>query len=363
MANFEQAKIKYRATTIRWGFIWALWTAVLWGAWYVPGTAIWYEIPYVNMAFETNAEFLVAAAVITAFNAVFVLAFLFIWLAVLGKIGDFFRTLAQFRNISKWFFFGAIFGGPMAIFGSFMAMGYVGPVFAAVSALMYPVVGTIMAYFWYNEKITKRAVLGIVLIILGGIVVYGMGIFQEMKAGITGQAWLGYIGGLMAAIGWGVEGAIAGRALDVTDPDVGITIRFGAETLYWIFIILPLSAILSSVEVAPIVAQTFNPWALIWLTLAGITFAYCYVSWYKSFPLIGVGRGQAIGDLYGVFAIIFIAIFTLDWPEWNFVLGAILTIVGGFVMYTEKSEVLEVIRSIPQSSQPAECEADGGMSK
>ena len=361
MANQDQAKIKYRATTIRWGFIWALWTAVLWGAWYVPGSAIWYEVPYVNMAFETNAEFLVAAAVITAFNAVFVLAFLFIWLAVLGKIGEFFRTLKQFGKISKWFFGGAIFGGPMAIFGSFMAMGYVGPVFAAVSALMYPVVGTILAYLWYNEKITKRAVLGMLLILSGGVIVYGIGIFEELKAGASGQAWLGYIGGLMAAIGWGVEGAIAGRALDVTDPDVGITIRFGAETFYWLVIILPLAAIFSTVEVGAMVAQTFNPWALIYLVLAGITFAYCYVSWYKSFPLIGVGRGQAIGDLYGIFAIIFVAIFTLDFPEWNFIIGAIFTIVGGFVMYTEKSEVLEVIRSIPQSSEATQCDVDGGM--
>ena len=361
MADQTQAKLRYRATTIRWGFIWALWTAVLWGAWYVPGTAIWYELPYINMAFETNAEFLVAAAVITAFNALFVLAFLFVWLAVLGKIGDFFRTLKQFRNISKWFFGGAIFGGPMAIFGSFMAMGYVGPVFAAVSALMYPVVGTILAYFWYNEKITKRAVLGMALIIAGGLVVYGLGIFEELKSGATGQAWLGYIGGLMAAIGWGVEGAIAGRALDVTDPDVGLSIRFAAETFYWVVIILPLAALLSSVEVVPMVAQTVNPWAMVWLMLAGITFAYCYVSWYKSFPLIGVGRGQAIGDLYGVFAIIFIALFTLDFPEWNFVIGAFLTIAGGFVMYTEKSEVLEVIRAIPQSTETAKCDVDGGM--
>jgi len=361
MADFEQAKTKYRATTIRWGFIWALWTAVLWGAWYVPGTAIWYEIPYVNMAFDTNSEFLVAAAVITAFNAVFVLAFLFLWIGVLGKIDDFFRTLKQFSNISKWFFYGAIFGGPMAIFGSFLAMGYVGPVFAAVSALMYPVVGAIMAYFWYNEKITKRAVLGMLLIIAGGIIVYGMGIFEELKSGASGQAWLGYLGGLMAAVGWGVEGAIAGRALDITDPDVGITIRFGAETFYWIVIILPLTALLSPVKVVPIVAQTFNPWALVWLTLAGITFAYCYVSWYKSFPLIGVGRGQAIGDLYGIFAIIFTAVFTLNLPKWNFVIGAILTIIGGFVMYTEKSEVLEVIRAIPRSTEPARCDVDGGV--
>ena len=35
----------------RWGFIWALWTAVLWGARYVPGTALRFEQPYVDAGF------------------------------------------------------------------------------------------------------------------------------------------------------------------------------------------------------------------------------------------------------------------------------------------------------------------------
>lgn len=348
MGNYEQAKMKYRAKTIRWGFIWALWTAVLWGAWYVPGTAVWSEIPYVNMAFDSTGQFLQAAAVITAFNAIFVLLFLFVWLGVLQKWGEYVRTIRQFSKISKWYFLGAIFGGPMAIFGSFMAMGYVGAVFAAVSALMYPLVGTLLAYFWYHERITRRAVLGMLLIIAGGAMVYGLGLFEELKTG--GSAWLGYLGGIMAAFGWGIEGAIAGRALDVTDADVGITVRFTAETLYWVVIILPITILFGNGEAGPMISQTINLWAMTWLALAGITFAFCYVSWYKSFPLIGVGRGQAIGDLYGIFAIIFTAIFTLNFPKWNFLIGSLFAIVGGFVMYTEKRDVLEVIRSVPNVS-------------
>lgn len=352
--NIQQAKARYREKAIRWGFIWALWTAILWGAWYVPGTAIWYEAPYVKLDLANVGNFLRAAAVITAFNAVAVLIFLFIWLAVLEKWGEFMRTLRQFGNLSKWYFLGAIFGGPMAIFGSFMAMGYVGAVFAAVSALMYPLVGTLLAYIWYKERITKRSVFGMLLIITGGIMVYGFSIFQELQSGSGSQVWLGYLGGVMAALGWGIEGAIAGRALDVSDPDVGLTIRFVAETFYWVVIILPAIALFSGSTVGSLVVQTLNPRAITWLLLAGITFAYCYVSWYKSFPLIGVGRGQAIGDLYGIFAIIFVAIFTLKLPEWNFIIGALLAIFGGFVMFTEKRDVLEVIRAIPKNSQGAD---------
>jgi drug/metabolite transporter (DMT)-like permease len=324
-----------------------MWTAILWGAWYVPGEAIWWEFPYIAMAFDTTAEFLTAAAVITTLNAIAVLLFMFIWMGVLGKVGDYVRTIRQFRNISKWYFFAAIFGGPMTIFGSFMAMGYIGGVFAAVAALMYPVVGSVAAFYWYNEKITQRAAFGILLVIAGGLVVFAPGIVAELQAG-TG-AWLGYLGGLMAAVGWGIEGAIAGRALDVSDPDVGLPIRFTAEVFFWVAIILPFAAIVLGAPVMTMVVQTLTLWPIMLLLLAGVTFGFCYVSWYKSFPLIGVGRGQAIADFYGLYAIIFMAIFTLAMPEWNFLVGALIVIVGGFVMYTEKRDVLEVIRVIPKA--------------
>lgn len=350
MENLRAAKLKYRATGIKWGFIWALWTAVLWGAWYVPGTALWYEPPFSELSGSTQ-DFLLSAAVITALNAVAVLVFLYLWTGVLQKWRDYWDTLKQFTRLSKWYFLGAIFGGPVAIFGSYLAMGYVGGVFAAVAALMYPIVGAVIAKLWYNEKLTKRAAVGIILIVVGGITAYAPGMLAELGKGGTG-AWLGYLGGLMAAIGWGIEGAIAGRALDVSDPDVGLTIRFTAETIYWVVIVLPLITLLGNAPVGAIVAKSVSSGSiLLLLILAGITFGFCYVSWYKSFPLIGVGRGQAIGDLYGLFAIAFMAVFTLEMPEWNFIVASILSVIGGFVMYTEGSEVLEVVRSLPASKE------------
>lgn len=52
------------------------------------------------MSFETTEEFLLAAAVITAFNGIGVLFFLFLWLASLEKLGEYWRTLRQFTTIS-----------------------------------------------------------------------------------------------------------------------------------------------------------------------------------------------------------------------------------------------------------------------
>ncbi len=341
--ELQRARVLHRSRCVNWGFYWALWCAVLWGAWYVPGTAIWYETPFVDIDSSNPKDFLLAAAVITSLGSLATLFFLFIWLITLEKLEEYRLTVRNF-HISKWFYIGAIFGGPCALFGSYLAMGYVGPVFAAVAALMYPVVGAPLARFWYHEKITVRVALGIIIILSGGISIYVPGLFVEASAS-THSAWLGYLGGAMAAVGWGVEGAVAGRILDVSDPDVGITIKFTAEAFYWVIIILLWINMTDSMDITNLITSTLNSQALLWILLAGASFAFCYVAWYKSFPLIGVARGQAVAALYGIFAVIFISIFTFDLPEWYFLLGLVLTVLGCFIMFTESPETLEVIRS------------------
>jgi hypothetical protein len=62
--------------------------------------------------------------------------------------------------------------------------------------------------------------------------------------------------------------------------------------------------------------------------------------------LIGVGRGCALSTLSAAFAVIYLGVFTLELPASNFVLGLALAIAGAFVMYTERSEVMEVMRVV-----------------
>lgn len=329
------------------GYMWALFCAVFWGIWYLPGTVIWVLNPFDEMfgaIAETNGDgvsLVVTAALITAFNALTVMLALMLWNGVLQKFGELSRTLREFSPCSKWFFLASVFGGPIAILGSFMAMGFIGGAFAAVAALLYPVIGSILAYYWYGEKITKRAAAGIIVIIIGGITIFGGGLVTELGAGEV--PWIGYLGGLMAAVGWGIEGAIAGKGLDISEPDVGLTLRFLGENIIWWIIIIPILAIIGF-PMYSYAIQAFEPLALLVLVFAGITFGFCYVSWYKSFPLIGVGRGQGIGNLYGFFAVIFIFLFFGDVPQWTILLGGTLCIIGSFVMFTEEAAEIETLR-------------------
>ncbi len=148
----------------------------------------------------------------------------------------------------------------------------------------------------------------------------------------------------MAAVGWGIEGAIAGKGLDISEPDVGLTLRFLGENIIWWIIIIPILAIIGFPMYSYAIQAFEPPLALLVLVFAGITFGFCYVSWYKSFPLIGVGRGQGIGNLYGFFAVIFIFLFFGDVPQWTILLGGTLCIIGSFVMFTEEAAEIETLR-------------------
>lgn len=348
MTDIAAVRAQTRERNVRWGFAWALWCAVLWGAWYVPGSAFYFEEPFVALS-ATTGGFLKAAAVISLLNALAVLAAMFLWTAVLGKSRDYGRTIRQANNISTWYAAAAVFGGPIAIYGSFLAIGYVGAQFGAVAALVYPVIGTLLARAWLKEKITARAAVGIGVIVAGAVFIFTPGLIDEITgASEIENGWIGYVGGAMALFGWGIEGVVAARVLDVSDPDIGLTVRFTFESMYWVVLIFPIAAIFLGGELFTIIGDTIaNPINLVWLALAGLTFGFCYVSWYKSFPLIGVGRGQAIAALYGMFALGWLTLFTGALPAWQFVVGALICIVGSFILFTEKRDVLEVIRSVP----------------
>ncbi len=179
------------------GYMWALFCAILWGLWYIPGTIIWAIPPFDAMWLEialddysnASAATVVTALLISAFNALTVIIALLVWNGVLGKFGEMKRTLMAFNPCSKWFFAASIFGGPIAILGSFIAIGFVGPAFGAVAALLYPVTGSILAYLWYGEKISKRAAFGIFVIMIGGITIFVGGALTELNAGSI--AWVG----------------------------------------------------------------------------------------------------------------------------------------------------------------------------
>jgi drug/metabolite transporter (DMT)-like permease len=68
------------------------------------------------------------------------------------------------------------------------------------------------------------------------------------------------------------------------------------------------------------------------------------VVWYRAFPLVGVGRGQSIASLYGLFAVIFVFLFVGGDQSWTTIIGAVICIAGTFLMYTEPASKMQSLR-------------------
>lgn len=92
--------------------------------------------------------------------------------------------------------------------------------------------------------------------------------------------------------------------------------------------------------------------------LIGFSFAWCYVSWYKSFPMIGVARGQAIGSLYAACGVIFLIIFmgpeiALGYNDDSMMIivgstiaGLLICLVGSYLLATEDAEDMASLREV-----------------
>ncbi len=351
----EKKKLDHKRK-IRNGIIMALFCAIFWGIWYVPGYAVW-ELDILgelgtniaNSGFTGDVNDLLVCVFLTGFNAIFCALLLFLWNGSLGKLKEFKRTTVQFRSASKYFLMAGLCGA-CAVYGTYVAAEFLSPGFAAIAGLLYPIVGTILSVLVLKQKVSKRAYAGITVILLGGITLY----LGSVIANGVGDSMIGIIGGIMAAVGWGCEGAVAGKALDICEPDVGLHLRFCFEAIFWVIVLIILA--ICGVPVFSTLGQFLDPTTLFVFILLGLSFGWCYVTWYKSFPFLGVPRGQAIGSLYAACAVIFLTIFfgpayALGYDDDSMMLivgstivGLIICLIGSYLLASEDTESLVTIK-------------------
>lgn len=358
--DVEEYKKANHKKKVQIGLIMGILCALYWGIWYVPGYAIW-NLPFltdlsVNLSdhgLSDDATTILACVFLTAINAIACALVLFVWNGGLGKMREFKRTTVEFKAASHYFLMAGGCGA-IAVSGTYLAASFLSPGFAAVAGLLYPIVGTTLSVLVLKQKVSKRGYLSIIVILIGGITLYSGSIITGGTVGAN--ATLGIIGGLMAAIGWGCEGAVAGKALDYCEPDVGLHLRFCFEALIWI-VILIIIAITGVPIFSTIGAMLTDPVSLFAVLLIGLSFAWCYVAWYKSFPFLGVPRGQAVGSLYAMCAIIFLCLFfgpesALGYDDDSMliivgstILGMIICLVGSFLMASENTEDLVSLKN------------------
>lgn len=333
---------------VRYGYIMGVFLALLWGFWYVPGSLMWVIEPFIGLYNDvavTHGDIgamLVTAVLISGANALMATLVLVIWNAHLHKYREMKRTIVELKAVQKYIIAAAVFAGPMAVFGSYLATGFAGAAFSAVAALAFPVVGTILTTKFAGQKLSRRAVAGILTIVMGCISIYAIGLVDEIASGR--MEFLGYMGGLMAVFGWGLEGLVIAKGMDISEPDAAFHLKMLSETGIWWIIIMPILTIAGIPMFEYAVKIFMDPAALLVVTCSGFAFGYCTICYYKAYPMIGAGRTMGMSALNAMVAVMLLFALTGSVPEWTVLIGGVLVFIGLILMFYEKKENLESIR-------------------
>lgn len=322
--------------------------ALLWGFWYVPGSIMWVIDPFLSlyndMAVihgETSAM-IITAVLITGANALMAGIVLILWNGHLRKFSEMKRTIVEIRSVSKYLMAAAICAGPIAVFGSYLATGFAGAAFSAVAALAFPVVGSILTTKFAGQRMTRKALIGILAIVVGCISIYVGGLIGEIRSG--DMQLMGLIGGLMAVFGWGLEGLVVAKGMDLSEPDAAFHIKALFEIVIWWIIIIPI-LIIAGIPIHHYVLGIFtDPTALLVVICSGFAFGYCTICYYKAYPMIGAGRAMGLSAMNAMVAVIILFVLTGSIPAWTVIIGGILCIVGLVTMFSDSDENLDCLR-------------------
>ena len=95
--------------------------------------------------------------------------------------------------------------------GYVLAVNYMGSAVGAVASAVYPAIGTALACLFLKERVTWYQWGFLALTILG---VFGLSYSPQLN---VENFWLGLLGALMCAFGWGIEAVILpeGNAAEV----------------------------------------------------------------------------------------------------------------------------------------------------
>ncbi|MBQ9872017.1 MAG: DMT family transporter [Eubacterium sp.] len=195
----------------------------------------------------------------------------------------------------------ALIGGPVGMTGYVLSVANMGASIAAVASAVFPAIGAVLAYFFLKEKMSWYRWLFLILSLLG---VYGLSYSPEIH--IT-NFWLGFLGTLMCAFGWGIEAVVIAKCVrdnSITD-EIALQIRQMTSALVYGIIILPL------LKGWGFTVSLFSGtgWLLPIIALAALFATASYLFYYRAISQIGASKSMALNITYSAWAVILSVVF------------------------------------------------------
>lgn len=273
------------------GMTWAIETIVL-------GIAL-AMTPFVS----TEQAVFLAPFVSTFLHDTFSAIWATIYNGVRGNLNNVWKAIK--KKGGRFVIVAAVIGGPVGMTGYVLAVNYMGASIGAVASAIFPAIGAVLAYIFLKEKMQWYRWILLIVTLFG---VFGLSYSPELD---IHDFWLGTIGALMCAFGWGIEAVILAKCMQ--DPEV--------KDEYALQIRQTTSAIVNGTIILPVLRGwgfTVNlftsdtGWLLPTIAIAAFFATISYLFYYKAIATIGASKAMALNVSYSAWAIIFTVLILRD---------------------------------------------------
>ena len=328
------------------GVVLALLSGILWASY--PVTLYSWLSPYNGDSGTLDSArgimFIILAAIgIAWIDALITFVFALGYVVVRHKFRDYVRLLrskAFFRIMPA-----ALFAGPLGLVPFAIASRYSVSVATSISAF-YPALGSIIAMFWFKEKLTPVKFMGILFSIAGVVVI----------SGFSGLHPVGIFLAVFASVGYSLELVFGYRLMaEDVDSDVSLALKqTSAIALYTIMLAVLLfipgnldffTNLVRMIDFSTAFSFTQgmlgNPLLISAVfVLASFFNAMAYVCYFGGMNNCGVSTASSLNIAYGIWTILILALPPFStMPSASGVIGAVLTFTGSAIVIIESNRI------------------------
>ena len=270
--------------------------------------------------FITTAQAIVLAPFVATFFHDFVSA-AFMWLYNTVK-GNLKNLIGVFKNSClKWLVLASAIGGPIGMTGYVMAVNYMGASVGAVASAIYPAIGTVLSYIFLKEEVKWYQWIFLTLTLLG---VYGLSYSPGLD---MENFWLGLLGAMMCAFGWGIEAVILAKCFkdSTVKNEYALCIRQTVSAVIYAAVIIP---ILGGWGFTVSLFAMGSGKTFFVITVAALCATISYLFYYHTIAKLGAAKAMSLNITYTAWAIVFTVVILQDFS----VLNPLTLICGGIVV-------------------------------
>ena len=326
------------------GVVLALLSGILWASYSV--TLYSWLSPYNGDSGTLDSArgimFIILAAIgIAWIDALITFVFELGYVVVRHKFRDYVRLLrskAFFRIMPA-----ALFAGPLGLVPFAIASRYSVSVATSISAF-YPALGSIIAMFWFKEKLTPVKFMGILFSIAGVVVI----------SGFSGLHPVGIFLAVFASVGYSLELVFGYRLMaEDVDSDVSLALKQASAIALYTIMLAVLSPgnldfftnLVRMIDFSTAFSFTQgmlgNPLLISAVfILASFFNAMAYVCYFGGMNNCGVSTASSLNIAYGIWTILILALPPFStMPSASGVIGAVLTFTGSAIFILESNRI------------------------